>query len=385
MFDQAREPRPPVPDPFASEAPAPRAAAPPAAPPTVAPGPRSPSADAWAAQLHASLFDDDPATLQGPARERRAALDALRADWLAAKSSDGMLDSDEGRALTARAHQLGTDRMSFADSMYARGLDPAAVHTLLEKLRGVDAAEPGKLEAEHRDERGAPLAPASSLAPAEVKLWIDAMAARFDDLRAGTPMAKIIDPTLAAAFASGTASPAAGGFMSMAAHSEGLSAGERLQMAGLDSNHHASPDIDFFDVASGRWSASAAGPGGQINEQRFPLGQAGANMIQLPLGSAAAGLAHAEAERLRANQWVETADGRVLSEYVPEMFQAGRIHSLDRKRGDHTNPYTGWGFSATRRAVDGHGDPLGVLDNQELRMPTRVPVRQGHQVATVRG
>jgi hypothetical protein len=382
MFDQAREP---VPDPFASDVPAPRATAPPPAAPPAATAPRSPSADAWAAQLHASLFDDDPATLEGPARERRAALDALRADWMAAKASDGLLDADEGRALTARAHQLGTDRMSFADSMYARGLDPAAVHALLEKLRGVDAAEPGRRDAEHLDDRGRPLAPAAGLAPAEVRLWLDAMAARFDDLNADTPMAKIIDPGLAGAFSSGSARPEVGGFMSMAAHSDGLSAAQRLQMAGLDSDHHAAPGIGFFDIATNRWSAAATGPGGAIHELQFPLGPAGAAIAQLPLGTEATRIAHLEEQRLRGNQAVETPDGRTLAEYVPEMFQAGRIYTFDRGAGDRTNPYTGWGFSATRRAQDPAGNPLGVLDNQEVRLPKRVPLPPGALPTAVRG
>jgi hypothetical protein len=276
--------------------------------------------------------------------------------------------------------------MSFADSMYARGLDPAAVHALLEKLRGVDSGDPGEPDVEHRDERGAALAPASSLAAAEVRLWIDAMAARYDDLREGTPMAKLVDAQTSAALQSGAYRPEVGGFTGVASHGRGLGSAERCQMAGLDSDHHAR--TGFFDPATNRWSAH------HVDELQYPYrAEMGA---RVPLGSAAAGLMGSEAARLLDNQAVLTPDGRTLQEYVPELLRASRDEGgspvlenaevVKRTREDGTtNPYTGWGFSATRRATDASGCSLGVIDNQEvqLRGPRRWSLADGSRLSRV--
>lgn len=234
----------------------------------------------WAAQLNASLFDDDVATLAPEQRAKREALDRLRKDYLEAKASDGMLDQLAGDGLRQRAHELGTDRMSFADSMYARGMDPAQVHALLEKLRGVDSSKPTDAAAEHRDHNLKPLAAASSLSAGEMKLWREAMATRFDDMHAGyttdkgaalppTPMEKLIDDKQSNTLATGVyddkgigkqVSPTVGGFIGMASHSGGLPSTGRLQMAGLDSSYHAG--LGWFDETTNQWPSKVAGPQG---------------------------------------------------------------------------------------------------------------------------
>lgn len=361
---------------------------------TLAPDPKTTATNpaSWQAMLNASLYDDDVTTLAPEQREKRAALDALRKDYLEAKVSGGMLDKDEGRLLRERAHEVGTDRMSFADSMYARGMDPRQVHELLEKMRGVDSADPGDKKSDHRDQHGNPLAPASSLSAAEQRLWMDAMATRFDDLHAGyttsagvqlpgTPLEKLIDEGQGHSLATGLfkgnqVPPTVGGFFGMASHTQGLSPGARMQTWGLDSDHHAKPEIGYFNPASSCWTDEAAGPKGHVDRLSFETTAAIKDSAAVPMGSAAAKLMEQEAKRLEGTK-----------EYVPEIFaqhsastgvgMLKHVEEFPRRTDDGpTNPYTGWGFASTRRATDASGQQLGVLDNQELRIrgSQRMPV-----------
>lgn len=136
-------------------------------------------------------------------------------------------------------------------------MDPKQLHELLERMRGMDSARTNDPASEHRGPDGKPLQdPATALSAADRRLWMDSMAARYDDLHAGyttssgrsgrelagTPLEKLADATSAASLATGTwggkaSTPALRGFFGMAAHTEGLTPGERLQTWGLDSDH----------------------------------------------------------------------------------------------------------------------------------------------------
>lgn len=393
----------------------PQLPAPPAPQPAGTPNATHPAS--WAAQLNASLFDDDVATLAPEQRAKRECLDRLRTEYLAAKASDGMLDQLEGDALRQKCHELGTDRMSFADSMYARGLDPAQVHALLEKLRGsdkqpgVDAALPEKdptdPKSEHLDQLKRTLAPASSLAPDEVALWREAMATRFDDLHGAyktaggtelpaTPMEKIVDRTQANTLATGIygkggvgaeVAPSVGGYFGMASHSAGLGSAQRLQMAGLDSKVHAAAPYNFFDESTNGWTNEVAGTEGSVEKLSFPASASVIDNAQVPMDSAAYKNMLEEAERLSNDDAKRTPAG--IREYIPRLLELKEkgvlknVASEARAPGDHTNPYTGWGFSATRRAIDGSGAMLPVLDNQELKLKGRVDLEDRAALSSV--
>jgi hypothetical protein len=62
-----------------------------------------------------------------------------------------------------------------------------------------------------------------------------------------------------------------------------------------------------------------------------------------------------------------------------------RIHDKERTIGDEpTNPFTGGGFGATRRAVDPRsGEPLTVIPNEELVFPERLPIPEGSELVRV--
>ena len=194
-------------------------------------------------------------------------------------------------------------------------------------------------------------------------------------------MAKLVNRDTSDGLATGRYKPEVGGFTGMASHSRGLGSGERCQMAGVDSEYHA--DQGFFDRHTNRWTDDIVGAGGSVDELEFPYrNEMGA---RVPLGSAAMGLVQAEADRLQNHQAV-TDDGRTLHEYVPEFFHSGSRELFERAADDGpTNPYTGWGFSATRRATDAAGNQLGVLDNQELHLPgpDRLPLPPGSRLARV--
>src|SRR5262249_33611053 len=119
----------------------------------------------------------------------RAEIEALRQRTIADRQSDGMLDSEEGKRMTEGAHELGLHQMSFLASCYAKGIDPAAIYQLQEKLRNYDAAASLRGRegdtAEHRDHTGGLLKDMRDLTPEEIRLHIESQALRYDDLHAG--------------------------------------------------------------------------------------------------------------------------------------------------------------------------------------------------------
>jgi hypothetical protein len=389
-----------------------RAANQPGAPARPAPAPPAPAAGqnpdvAAVAQMHAGMWDGAPdETLErlfpgGMTPEQQAFRDA----HAAARASDGMIDMDEGRALRAQAHTVGTDQLSFLQSMYLRGHDPAQITALYEKLRGTDSADPGAAGVEHRDQNGAALADPNRLTPEELALWRETQIARFEDMQAGTDMRKIVDPGQGMALATGIGgSPGStynantvGGFVSMAAHTADQDAQQSLATTGLDSGYHAGAGVDMFAPSpaspqqTGTWSPSVQAGG--VTALNFDATPAMVDDLNVPLGSFATDQMQLEAQRRMDNR-VTRADGTVVQEYVPELLRAetdaaGGVrrdadglpmlqHVLEMNRGitgnavdDQANPFTGWGFSSTRRAQDASGGEYPVIPNQELTFTPR--------------
>jgi hypothetical protein len=334
-------------------------------------------------------------------------------DGVAGKNAGpGVIDNVEGASLKNLRQQLGTDDMNMLDSMAARGLDRGEVQAMMEKLRLVDSGQSGP-RTSHLDEHGNPLLPPSTITPEEKALWLETTAGRFGDLNVGeTQMAKVVPKSEAPQYATGKrGSPgnvgpqdSVGGFVSMAAHSDGLTAPETTQMGGLDSDWHHG--VGMFDKNTSQFHPDVAGPNGTLDVLQFPLSQPIYDAAQVPLGSDAKGMMQQEAARLQAAQSAPSALGR--TEEIPTLLQpstnAGGVqldanglpvlpHVFEMNRdipsvaastpGD-SNPFTGWGFSSTRRAVDPvtRAD-LPVIPNQELRMSNREPLPAGSELTQV--
>jgi hypothetical protein len=271
----------------------------------------------------------------------------------------------------------------------------------MEKLRGVDSGEtaPAAHNVSGVDHQGNDLLPASSLTEGEKKLWLEMEAARFGDIRPNeTEMSKILIEKDAKAYADGSRDQV-GGFVSMQAHSDGLTSGEALQMAGLDSDWH-NDVAKVFDKSTNQWTDNAAKTKG-LDVLNFTATDAVYDQLQVPLGTDAKAIMQTEAARLQAAQSEPSTLGR--REAIPELLQpkidpvtnkpvtdaAGlpelpHITEMNRENtpmldasgaavGD-SNPFTGWGFSSTRRAQDGLGNELPVIGNQELKMGNRVQI-----------
>jgi hypothetical protein len=337
-------------------------------------------------------------------------------DGVAGKNAGpGVIDNVEGASLKNLRHQLGTDDMNMLDSMAARGLDRGDVQALMEKLRLVDSGHSAGPTASHLDEHGNPLLPPSALTPEEKALWLETTAGRFEDLNVGeTQMAKVVPKSDASAYATGkrgspgNVSPqnSVGGFISMAAHSDGLTAPETTQMGGLDSDWHHG--VNMFDKNTNLIHPDVAGPNGVLDVLQFPLSQPIYDGAQVPLGADAKGMMQQEAARLQAAQSAPSALGR--TEEIPTLLQptttAGAVdvdanglpvlpHVFEMNRdipslaptpaGGDSNPFTGWGSSSTRRAVDPvTGADLPVIPNQELRLAgARKPLPAGSELTQV--
>jgi hypothetical protein len=401
---------------FGPQANAPAPGAAPRAPNPRAPAPPAPGQSpdvAAVAQMHAGLWDGTPQeTLQrlfpgGMSPQQQAFQQA----YAAAQASDGIIDQAEGQNLRTMAHTAGTDQLSMLQSMYLRGHDPAQVTALYERLRATDAAQPGDPTATHQDQNGANLANPANLSPEELRLWRETQMARFDDMQGGTQMRKVVDQNQANEIGTGvrgspgspSVSNSVGGFVSMAAHTQDQTAPQALATTGLDSAYHARPDINMFSPSptnpgqQGQFSPAVQTQG--IPTLNFPLTAPMQQNMQVPMGSFAQQQMQAESQR-RMNNTVTTADGRTLQEYVPELLQPQRdasgavqndaagLPQLPHVRGmnrevsgntanDQANPFTGWGFSSTRRATDASGAAMPVIPNQELVMGGRAQIPAG--------
>jgi hypothetical protein len=301
----------------------------------------------------------------------------------------GAIDTVEEAGLSGLRRALGTDEMDFLESMAARGHDPAEIQALFEKLRGTSSALPFA-DASELDEHGAPLASPMDLSPAETRLFQDVMPGRFEDLREGTRMGKIVPPGTAAEYAANKSAyglqDTVGGFVTMGATFNGLGSLGALQASGLDSDWH-DDTAGFFNRATNEFRPEVGGPGAGpdagIDMLGFKLDERMLEALKVPLGSAASSLLLDEARRLATAEALAAPGAR--TEAIPRLLElvGGTLpHVLDRERapgeaattpaGGDSNPYTGWGFSSTRRAIDpATGLDLPVIPNQELVFPPR--------------
>jgi hypothetical protein len=85
---------------------------------------------------------------------------------------------------------------------------------------------------------------------------------------------------------------------------------------------------------------------------------------------------------LLQSQGVDPATGQQILPHIADMNREVRDIAPTPSGGD-SNPFTGWGFSSTRRATDASGADLPVIPNQELKMGSRLPIPAGSEVAQV--
>ena len=173
-------------------------------------------------------------------------------------------------------------------------------------------------------------------------------------------------------------SDAVGGFVGLAGNGNGLTSTGRVQMGGLD--YEKSP---FYDAATNTWHPSVAGPDGGLDILKYQLTQQTYDKLQVPLGTDAMMIMQQRAADLAAQ--TPSTTGR--TEYIPELLKTSgptapgtlpvlphvqennRKATMNAANGDF-QPYTGFGFSATRPAYDpGNGTMLPVIPNQELVSP----------------
>lgn len=314
-------------------------------------------------------------------------LDALR-DLNIDARSDGHLDKVEGSALREWGHEGSLDRMPLADAMHYEGMDKGEVQRVFDKAVHNDAAatkDPTNT-AIHSEHDGTPLAVPGTADPRaltqdEMKLLIDVQARRFDELHPAyttesgreleaTPMRKAVPDTDPYKPGPNGEPPQRDqvkgdvGFKSTTdqQHSEGAAG-----TLGLDYDHSSNK---YYDPTTNTWTPMVTKDGLPVID--FPLTQEMHDKLQVPLGT--------DATKAFQDQ------GRALAQsgdYVPELLQPqvgadGKEtfpHLQTRDRESAVDPKTGFGFSATERAIDPTtGAPHAVVPNQEHNLPDLVPV-----------
>ncbi|HEY0250058.1 MAG TPA: hypothetical protein VGC41_00975, partial [Kofleriaceae bacterium] len=315
--------------------------------------------------------------------------DSLRQLNIEARA-DGRLDPIEGSALKEWGHEANLDRMPMLDALEINGMDKAALQGVFEKAALNDASasyKPGD-KGVHTASDGTPLAvpgsgDANALTPAEMDMLLDAHGRRNDQLHPayttsngreleGTPMRKIVNDQQAAEFAQGSRvdrdgnvvpTNKIGGDLGAAANTNGQDAARVAATLGLDYPHSSN---QFFDPATNTWVDSIHNQG--ISGIEMPMTPAMKEASAVPFGQDVHEAAMARGRALAEN-----------GEYVPELFQSQAgpngeeqfPHLTMRNKENENDPRTGFGFSATERAIDPKtGAPYPVSPNQEHNSST---------------
>ncbi len=322
--------------------------------------------------------------------------DALRAHKVDTRAS-GNLSPEDGLTMREWGHEAELDKMSFVDSMHYEGMDRAEVQRIFDKAALNDASasyKPGdalhqasngigpRRPRQPRHEGRASPRPRSSSSSRCTRRALTTCTPGYTTGSGrrkldASPMRKAVNTPTAQDYRQGYRTDAAGNQMPMdkvggdvglKASTEGQTAERGSATLGLDYEHASNM---FYDPTTKTWTPMVTDVNGGLPVVDFPQTQQIHDSVQVPLGQDAKALFEQHGTNLKNS-----------GQYVPELLQSttaadgsAQFPNLSmRNKETKVDPRTGWGNSATERAIDPNtGAPYPVVPNQELNLPSYVP------------